>query len=142
MLGFTRRWFSSSSRSLVTVKPLTGYVGAEIHGVDLTVRCVLQVLASKPGLYWLCLPQNLSKTDVTDIRNALWQWGVVFFRDQRMTNDAHVTMAKQFGIPDKHPIVKGLDGFPEVLQVVKEAGAPTKFGETVWFSNTDRISRA
>lgn len=38
---------------------------------------------------------------------------------------------RQFGEPDVHPIVKGLPDAPHVLQVTKEAGAPTKFGETV-----------
>ncbi|WP_128379292.1 TauD/TfdA dioxygenase family protein [Streptomyces cavernae] len=61
------------------VRPVAGYIGADIHGVDL----------SGP------LPDEV----VAGIRAAMLRWKVVFFRDQKLDHDGHVAFARRFGEP-------------------------------------------
>ncbi|MGC7430103.1 TauD/TfdA dioxygenase family protein, partial [Pandoraea pneumonica] len=61
------------------VRPLTGHIGAEIHGLDLT--------------------RPLPPEAVAAVQTALWQWKVLLFRDQPLTHEQHVAFASQFGQP-------------------------------------------
>ncbi len=82
-----------------TVEPLTGTIGAVIHGADLT--------------------QQLTDAEVAAVRSALLGYRVVFFRDQHITPTQQVAFARNFGtLTAAHPLVGGLDDqHPEVLQL-------------------------
>ena len=60
-----------------TIEPLTGTIGAIIHGVDLR--------------------EALDPSQVTAIRSALLGFRVVFFRDQHITPTQQVAFARNFG---------------------------------------------
>ena len=108
---------SSASSAAVTaeavgyrIAPLTSTCGAEIFGPD--------------------LGRPLTDAQTAAIRVALLEHGVVFFRDQKtLSVEAHVKLAKRFGEIDRHPIVRGMDAHPDVIEIVREAGARTNFGE-------------
>src|SRR5437868_15416258 len=56
---------------MLDIAPLTATIGAEIHGVDLA--------------------DDLDDTVIEEIREALLEWKVVFFRDQqRLDRTSHV----------------------------------------------------
>mmetsp|Transcript_40899 Transcript_40899/g.65746 ORF Transcript_40899/g.65746 Transcript_40899/m.65746 type:complete len:415 (-) Transcript_40899:268-1512(-) len=99
----------------IEATPVTAMLGAEISGVDL----------SSPAL---------SEDVVEEIWGAFLLYGVLFFRDQKLSPQEQVGLAKRFGEIDRHPIVKGMAEEPDVIQIVREAGAPTNFGET-WHSD-------
>jgi len=108
---FSARCFTTQP---IDVRPLTGFAGAEIFGVDLT--------------------KDVSPEFQVQINQAFLDWGVIFFRDQKLTPETHLKLARIFGEPDVHPIVVSKPGYPNIIEVVKEAGAPTTFGET-WHSD-------
>jgi alpha-ketoglutarate-dependent taurine dioxygenase len=86
------------SAQQVQVLPASGHTGAEIRGVDL----------SKP----------LADAAVSEIRQALLKWKVVFFREQHITAEQQVAFAKRFGqVTPAHPLREGIEGHPEVLSV-------------------------
>ena len=96
-------------------KPLSGSIGAEIHGV------------------------NLAKLDngvFSDIRLALLDHAVICFRDQTLTPDEQLAFAEQWGEIHLHPYLKGLPERPEIMEIVKEAGEQNRFGDH-W--HTDQI---
>ena len=64
---------------MLDVRPLTGVIGAELHGVDLR--------------------HPLDAGTVTAIRNALLEHQVIFFRDQDLTEDEQLRLAEYFGTP-------------------------------------------
>ncbi|WP_329410041.1 TauD/TfdA family dioxygenase [Nocardia vinacea] len=90
---------SISSESTITVLPQSGYTGAEIAGVDLASELSDQVIA--------------------DIRRALLQWKVVFFRDQSIGHAEQIAFARRFGkITPAHPYEESPpEGFPEILPI-------------------------
>ena len=61
----------------ITIKKLGGTLGAEIYDVDLSA--------------------NLNKTKIADIREALLDNLVIFFRDQNLTDEDLVRVGKCFG---------------------------------------------
>ncbi|TQE22737.1 TauD/TfdA family dioxygenase, partial [Streptomyces ipomoeae] len=61
------------------VRPASGYIGAEIHGVDL----------SGP----------LDDRTIAGIRSALLRWKVVFFREQKLDHAGQIAFARRFGEP-------------------------------------------
>ena len=83
------------------VTPLSGTIGAELSGVDIA--------------------RDLSEEQVAEIRSALLEHHVVFFRDQRLTPARHVAFGQRFGEVYAIPFVKGLPEQPEVIEIVKEA---------------------
>lgn len=84
----------------VVVKPLAGHIGAEIQGLDLR--------------------QQLNDAQVTEVRNALHRWKVVFFRNQDIDNSQQVAFAARFGeVTYAHPLEdEPVDSaFPQVLAI-------------------------
>ena len=76
-------------------------IGAEIHGVDLA--------------------SELSDDVIADIRQALLDYKVIFFRDQPMTSAQHVAFAKRFGDLEIHPFIPGNEDQPELVRFEKSA---------------------
>ncbi|NKB60041.1 MAG: taurine dioxygenase [Alphaproteobacteria bacterium] len=82
------------------IKPIAGALGAEIGGVDLA--------------------DPLDDVTFQQIHRALLDNGVIFFRDQRITPDQQLAFAKRWGDIHLHPHIQGLDGTPEVFEIVKK----------------------
>ncbi|MGZ4727292.1 MAG: TauD/TfdA dioxygenase family protein [Acidimicrobiales bacterium] len=86
------------------VTPLSGTIGSEIRGVDL----------SRP------LPDEV----VAAIRATLLERKVVFFPGQHLDADQHLAFAGAFGeVTAAHPVIPGLDSHPQVFEIdYTEAG--------------------
>ena len=104
----------------IETRPISGGVGAEIHGVD---------LGGSP-----------SDAAIGEIREALLTHGVVFFRGQSLTADQLIALARRFGPLNIHPIYKPLAGYPEILPVVKEATDAMNIGNS-WHSDVSFLEK-
>ena len=93
----------TTTRSAVSARPVAGFIGAEISGVDLT--------------------RELTDEEVADIRAALVRHKVIFFRDQHITPEQQVEFGRRFGeITAAHPTLPPLDeDHPEILVIGGEA---------------------
>jgi taurine dioxygenase len=80
--------------------PLATTVGAEISGVDLAAP------PDEPG--------------VAEIRRALGEYRVVFFRDQHLTPEQHMAFARSFGGIDVNRFFAAVPGYPMIAEVRKE----------------------
>jgi taurine dioxygenase len=96
------------------IRGLSGALGAEIRGLDL----------SRP----------LSGSERQALLDAFYRYGVLCVRDQKLTHDSQIALAKIFGTPDVHPIAKGMEEHPEIIQVLKPAGEHAFFG-TSWHTD-------
>lgn len=83
------------------IEKVTGSIGAEISGVDL----------SKP----------LSNSASAGIRQALVDHLVLFFRDQTLTPEQHLEFSRLFGPLCRVPYVRPMEGYPDIIAVLKEA---------------------
>ncbi len=84
----------------IRVTPLATSVGAEISGIDLAAP------PAEPG--------------VAEIRRALGEYGVVFFRDQQLSPEQHITFARRFGGIDINRFFAIVPGYPMIAEVRKE----------------------
>lgn len=85
----------------IGVGKIAGACGAVVGGVDLA--------------------RELDPDVVSEIRRALLDHQVVFFRDQRLDPDAQVAFSRAFGPPSPVPFVQPIAEHPEVIAVVREA---------------------
>lgn len=99
----------------IEVRPLTGTMGAEIRGVDLS--------------------DDLSNQVKSEIHQAFLDNMMIYFRDQTLTPQRHIEIAQQFGKPAIYPFLKGLDEAPEVNILQKTENDTVNFGG-VWHSDT------
>jgi taurine dioxygenase len=84
----------------IRVEPLSAAVGAEIGGVDLAAPLADEVLA--------------------EIRRVFGAYGVVFFRDQRLTPEQHAAFAERFGPIEVNRFFAAVPGYPMIAEVRKE----------------------
>ncbi|MBV9561622.1 MAG: TauD/TfdA family dioxygenase [Bradyrhizobium sp.] len=96
------------SYSQITVEPLSPFVGAEIGNVDLS--------------------SELSDAVAEEIARAFREHGVVFFRDQVLTPEQHIALARRFGTIEINRFFKTVDGYPEIAEVRKEADQKSNIG--------------
>ncbi|CAK1365720.1 (R)-phenoxypropionate/alpha-ketoglutarate-dioxygenase [Cercospora beticola] len=108
------RGFATASNGGLSVKPISGSIGAEIHGVNLA---------------------TLDKSTADEIRKVWLKHKVVFFRDQPLTQEQFLGFGAHFGSPVPYPFVKGVDSFPEIIQVLKKEDEKNNFGG-IWHSDT------
>lgn len=104
-----------SGAATLNIRPVAGALGAEIYGVDLS--------------------QELSDETIGQIRQALLDHLVIFFREQDIRPDDHLRFAQYFGETVEYPLVKGLEGYPQIMTVVKLEHEKLNFGG-LWHSDT------
>ena len=104
----------------VTVQPLTPHVGAELRGIDLS--------------------EELSERVIAEIRAAWLAHGVVVIRDQHLSADAFVALAKRFGEIGEYPFVSGMASHPEITEVIKREDETVNFGG-LWHTDTTYLER-
>lgn len=92
-----------TTTTAIDVRPMSGHIGAEIDGVDLTTP--------------------LDPAVVAEIRAALVEWKVVFFRDQPLTQAQHVAFGRRFGeVTPAHPTLPAMfPDHPEILLLDSKA---------------------
>jgi taurine dioxygenase len=90
------------------IQPMSGTTGAEIGGVD------------------LCQP--LSDQTVGAIRDVLAEFGVVVFRDQDLTPEQHIAVARRFGEININRFFAHASGYPEIALVSKEPDQTVNIG--------------
>ncbi len=81
------------------------------------------------------MSRPLGAETVAEVRRALLAHLVLFFRDQDLTPETLLGAARQFGTPIEYPFVRGLEGYPEVIEVAKLENERVNFGG-VWHSDT------
>jgi taurine dioxygenase len=101
--------------SQIEVRPIAGSIGAEIHNVDVS--------------------QELDDGTVRDIRKALLDYCVIFFRDQKLDVARHKAFTRRFGEIFIHPNYKGMQADPEIIQIVREPCDKKIVGED-WHADT------
>lgn len=92
----------------IQVQPISGALGAEITGVDLS--------------------RDLDDGVIGEIRRALVENCVIFFRDQHLTPDQHLAFGRRFGDLQIHDFVEGMESNEEILEVRKEEHETRNFG--------------
>jgi taurine dioxygenase len=97
----------------LTVTPLTPAIGAEIGGIDLTADDV--------------------DTFIPAIRAALLAHGVIFFRDQHLTQEQHIAFARHFGELEIHPATPRDQANREILRIAH--GPDSRGQENFWHSD-------
>ena len=73
--------------SSISIKPLNPVIGAELHGVR--------------------LGEELSADAFRIVQDALYEYQVIFFRDQDITSEQHLALGRRFGELHVHPVVRG-----------------------------------
>lgn len=84
------------------VRPVSGALGAEIFGMDLT---------------------DIGDADFERIRELLLRYLVIFFPDQsHLTPEAHIALGKRFGEVEVHPFLPKVEGYPELALIESDKG--------------------
>jgi taurine dioxygenase len=88
------------SNSTIDIRPASAATGAEIHGVDLR--------------------EPMTDRIYREIRNALNEYGVIFFRDQDLTPGQHVAFTERFGKILVTDFMNPVAGHPMITIIGKE----------------------
>ena len=90
------------------VRPLSGVLGAEIFGIDLS--------------------QPLDDASIAGVRRAFLDDHVLVFRDQHLEPQQQVAFGRYFGELDTHPFVEMNAEHPELLDVITLPDDRANFG--------------
>jgi taurine dioxygenase len=104
----------------IQVQPISGALGAEISGVDLAC--------------------DIDDAVVGEIRRALVENCVIFFRGQKLSPERHLAFGRRFGALQVHDFVEGLYENQEILEVRKEADELRNFGGG-WHSDVSYLEQ-
>ena len=98
------------------VTALAPAMGAEITGLDLAKGDFKSVL-------------------IDDIRAVWLEYHLLVLRDQNLSPQRQLELARAIGEHDIYPFLEGLDGFPEITSVLKREDETVNFGG-VWHTDT------
>ena len=101
------------------IQRIAGALGAEIHGVD--------------------LGSDLDDATVAEIRQALLDHCVIFFRDQEFDAEQHKRLARRFGDIFIHPNYYGTQADPEIVEIRREPTDTKVVGED-WHTDTTMVA--
>ncbi|MCZ6782231.1 MAG: TauD/TfdA family dioxygenase, partial [Proteobacteria bacterium] len=96
----------------IQAAPLSPTIGAELRGVDLA---------------------NLDDETFAEIERAFLEYKVIFFRDQDISTEQHLSFAQRFGELEEHPFIKAKDGYGEIVSFEKDEKVVGV--ENIWHSD-------
>ncbi len=105
---------------MIAARRVSGALGAEIGGVDLA--------------------RPLSRDALAEVKRLWLEHLVIFFRDQPLTPAQFMAFAGQFGEPVEYPMVKGIEGYPNIIEVKKLEHERIAFGG-IWHTDTAYLER-
>ena len=108
------------TQKTISVERIAGALGAIISGVDLA--------------------EPLGDEAIGDIRAALLEHQVIFFRDQHLTPDQHLAFGRRFGDLQIHEFVEGSPLDPRIIEVRKEPQDTRNFGGG-WHTDVSYLER-
>ena len=91
------------------IELISGALGAEVKGIDL---------------------KDSSIENWNVINDLLLEHMVLFFRNQKITSEEQLNLARKFGPLERHIYVKGREKYPEILRIIKEPDEKQQWGET------------
>ena len=98
----------------ITVTPIEPTIGAEVHGFR--------------------MDGDVPPEQIAEIRRALLDWKVIFFRDQDVTIEEHVAFGRLFGELEIHPFApKEYAQLPEILAIKHDENSTR--GQNNWHSD-------
>jgi len=101
--------------SRIETRPIAGALGAEIYGA--------------------AIGDDLDDDVIAEIRQALNEHGVIFFRDQNFDAEQHKEFARRFGEIFVHPNYRGMQADDEIVMIRREPGDQHIVGED-WHADT------
>jgi taurine dioxygenase len=105
---------------MLRVTRLAGAIGAEVAGLDLR--------------------RPLDAAQTRQLRDIWLEHGVVFLRGQRLDSDQFLAFARAIGTPVEYPFVRGIEGYPHIIEVKKLEHERVNFGG-VWHTDTAYLER-
>ena len=96
----------------IAVSPLTGALGAEVHGID---------LAAEPD-----------EASFAELRHALNTYHVLAVREQRLTPESYKRAAARFGAFSPNPVHASMEGLEHIIRFVR---APVTTVGTGWVAS-------
>lgn len=109
----------SETFPILDVRPVTASLGAEIGGIRLM--------------------DGISDAAGSEIRRALDQYRVIFFRDQHVDDEAQLALARVFGEPEVHPIRRAMNNHETLSDIVDSPdSAPDRDG---WHTDVTYMER-
>lgn len=108
------------SAAAMGVTRLAGAIGAEVSGIDVRT--------------------SLSADQAAALRRVWLDHGVVFLRNQQLSSDQFLAFAQTIGTPVEYPFVRGIEGYPYIIEVKKLEHERVNFGG-VWHSDTAYLDR-
>lgn len=106
-------WTEGVPYERITVRKATPTVGAYIGGVDLA---------------------GIDNDTLAEVRRALNEHCVIFFRDQHMTPEQHIDFGRRFGELDIHPAANNSSQHEEILVIFADENSERANGEE-WHSD-------
>ena len=88
---------------------ISGALGAEVKGIDL---------------------KDSTQKNWDKINQLMLEHKVLFFREQKISSQEQIDLAKKFGPLERHAYVKGLPEHPEIIRIKKGANEKHQWGET------------
>ena len=98
----------TSPYETIEVRPVGGALGAEIHGVDLSL--------------------DLPDRQFAEIRQVFRDNGVIFFRDQKLTPEQHIAFAERWAPININRFFTHVEGHPKIALVLKEPDQKKNIG--------------
>jgi len=92
----------------ITVNKIAGSLGAEVIGVDRSL--------------------DVSDEVIAEIRAALLDNLVIAIRGLNITPDQQLAFARRWGDIHLHPFMQGMEGYPEILAIIKRPTDTKNFG--------------
>ena len=104
----------------LNIIPISGALGARVNGLNLANRLDLRI--------------------TNFLKEALLKYLVLVFPNQKLTPEDQLKIARKFGRPDIYPFLDGLDGYPEIIEILKTEKDKINFG-VHWHSDTTYMAR-
>lgn len=104
----------------IEVKPISGALGAEIYGVDLS--------------------KDITQETFAEIHQAFLENCVIFFRDQTLDFDSQKAFARKFGTLVIDPFVVSPPGHPEFMVIRKESHETKNFAN-MWHTDASLMDK-